>query len=103
MASNDKITLQSTGHGQYQTTAHHLDKLIAEYLPASVNDLRKVLHEFRGVGCEGHYDDDTTLTSGVGIGEATYCDGSCAQEFSDLGTVTECLMIIAEYCGYATN
>ncbi|GAB3822878.1 hypothetical protein [Kribbella italica] len=27
--------------------------------------------------CEGHYDDDYTLTSGVGIGEATYCDGSC--------------------------
>lgn len=28
-------------------------------------------------GCEGHYDDDSTLTSGVGIGEPTYCDGSC--------------------------
>ena len=28
-------------------------------------------------GCEGHQDDDATLTSGVGIGETTYCDGSC--------------------------
>lgn len=27
--------------------------------------------------CPGHYDDDATLTSGAGIGEATYCDGSC--------------------------
>jgi hypothetical protein len=27
--------------------------------------------------CEGHYDDDATLTSGVGIGEPTFCDGSC--------------------------
>jgi hypothetical protein len=27
--------------------------------------------------CEGHYDDDHTLTSGVGIGEPTFCDGSC--------------------------
>lgn len=27
--------------------------------------------------CEGHYDDDYTLLSGAGIGEATYCNGSC--------------------------
>lgn len=27
--------------------------------------------------CEGHYDDDHTLTSGAGIGEPTFCDGSC--------------------------
>lgn len=27
--------------------------------------------------CPGHYDDDATLTSGAGIGEAAYCDGSC--------------------------
>lgn len=27
--------------------------------------------------CEGHYDTDDALTSGVGIGEAVYCDGSC--------------------------
>jgi hypothetical protein len=27
--------------------------------------------------CEGHYDDGHTLTSGAGIGQPTYCDGSC--------------------------
>ena len=27
--------------------------------------------------CPGHVDDDSTLLSGAGIGEATYCDGSC--------------------------
>lgn len=27
--------------------------------------------------CEGHTDDDAALTSGKGIGEAVYCDGSC--------------------------
>lgn len=29
------------------------------------------------VECPGHYDDDHTLTSGVGIEKATHCDGSC--------------------------
>lgn len=29
--------------------------------------------------CPGHYDDDATLTSGVVIGEPTFCDGSCVQ------------------------
>jgi len=27
--------------------------------------------------CPGHYDDDYTLTSGAGLGEPTFCDGSC--------------------------
>lgn len=27
--------------------------------------------------CPGHVDDDSTLMSGAGIGEASYCDGSC--------------------------
>lgn len=27
--------------------------------------------------CPGHYDTDETLTSGAGIGEPTFCDGSC--------------------------
>ncbi|MGW6602866.1 hypothetical protein [Streptomyces sp. NPDC055036] len=29
--------------------------------------------------CEGHYDDDAALTSGVGIGEPIYCDGPCVR------------------------
>lgn len=28
--------------------------------------------------CEGHTDTDDVLTSGAGIGETVYCDGSCA-------------------------
>lgn len=27
--------------------------------------------------CEGHVDTDDALTSGAGIGEPVYCDGSC--------------------------
>ena len=27
--------------------------------------------------CEGHYDTDDALTSGVGIGEPVFCGGSC--------------------------
>lgn len=27
--------------------------------------------------CEGHSDTDDALTSGVGIGESVYCDGTC--------------------------
>ncbi|WP_274916841.1 hypothetical protein [Streptomyces sp. WZ-12] len=103
MAMNDAITLEIKGRGQYQTTAHHLSELVAEYLPASIESLRKVLREFSGDECEGHYDDDDTLMSGSGIGEATRCDGSCVRAYGDLQTVIECLMVIAEYRGYATN
>ena len=28
-------------------------------------------------GCEDHYDTDDALTSGAGIGEPAYCDGTC--------------------------
>lgn len=30
--------------------------------------------------CEGHYDTDDALTSGVGIGEPVFCDGTCWSE-----------------------
>jgi hypothetical protein len=37
--------------------------------------------------CEGHYDDDYTLASGAGLGELTYCEGSCvAPAVGDAGT-----------------
>jgi len=29
--------------------------------------------------CEGHADTDDVLTSGAGIGETVYCDGSCVR------------------------
>lgn len=32
----------------------------------------------RRTRCEGHVNDDAALTSGAGIGETVYCDGSCA-------------------------
>ena len=40
---------------------------------------RKQAVEANGGRCPGHYDDDVTLMSGVGIGELRYCgsDGSC--------------------------
>jgi hypothetical protein len=101
MASKDLITINIKTRGQYQTDAHHLDALIYEYLPASVADLRRQIAAAYGVGCQGHYDDDFALTSGVGIGEPAYCEDSCA--YSDLTTVTECLMVLAELRGYATN
>lgn len=34
-------------------------------------------HDSDESDCPGHYDDNQTLTSGAGIGEPTYCDGSC--------------------------
>ncbi len=51
---------------------------VLDQLPNDVRaDLFEATHEFRNPQCEGHVNDDATLTSGVGIGEATYCDGSC--------------------------
>lgn len=88
-------------HGWYQTTAEALDLMMMRYLPASVASLRKQIVEENGEGCEGHYDTDDALTSGVGIGEPVTCDGTC--RYADLTTVTECLMILAELRGYATN
>ena len=41
-------------------------------------EIRKAAEKLlKATRCEGHVDDDHTLTSGVGIGEATHCDGSC--------------------------
>ncbi|MFD7257188.1 hypothetical protein [Streptomyces sp. NPDC059874] len=74
MAESDRITIEQTAHGQFQTTAHHFDGLMARYLPASVADLRAVIAEM-----------------------------SPEIDWSDVSTVTECLMILAELHGYATN
>jgi hypothetical protein len=74
MAANDRITIELKGHGQYQTDAERLDVLISQYLPASVAELRASIQE-----------------------------RSPEIDYSDLTTVTECLMVLAEYHGYATN
>ncbi|QBZ72205.1 hypothetical protein SEA_KRADAL_319 [Streptomyces phage Kradal] len=52
----------------------YADELAAEEVWAS---LEKEWEEYDTPECEGHYDDDHTLTSGAGIGEPTFCDGSC--------------------------
>lgn len=50
------------------------------WFPETLRDkrVREIAEKLiRRTRCEGHYDDDRTLTSGVGIGESTFCDGSC--------------------------
>ncbi|MCP9209566.1 hypothetical protein [Streptomyces cucumeris] len=73
MAMTDDIKIKLAGHGLFQTNGHHFDQLMAKYLPASVAELRD------------------------GIGERIDID------YSDLETVTECLMVLAELDGLATN
>ncbi len=76
MAFTDYITINIEGHGTYQTRAGALDLLMQRYLPASIAELRAKIEE---------------KSDGNGI------------DYSDLSTVTECLMILGEYDGYATN
>ena len=76
MAITDKITVNITNHGQYQTDVNHFDLMIGRYLPASPYELRQKITE-RSDYPEGHYD--------------------------DVYTVTELLMILAELDGFATN
>lgn len=73
------VRMYVTSHGQYQTSAENFDKLIAEHLPASIESLRAELNRLAN---EEH---------GLGI------------DYSDLTTVTECLMILGELRGFATN
>ncbi len=76
MAITDKITINITGHGQYQTDANHFDLMMAKYLHKSPCELRQQIEE-RSDYPPGHY--------------------------ADVHTVTELLMILAELDGYATN
>jgi hypothetical protein len=71
---NLKITIGT--HGAFQTYAARFDLLIARYLPASPRQLRALIEE---------------RAEGSGI------------DYSDLDSVTECLMVLAEYDGLATN
>lgn len=103
MSTTDKIAITIEGHGAYQTSAEALDLMIRRYLPNSVEGLRATIAKESGESCEGHADTDETLLSGAGIGESTCCDGSCITTYRDLHTVTECLMVLAELRGYATN
>jgi hypothetical protein len=40
--------------------------------------------------CPGHADDDWVLTSGAGIGEELYCDGTCTGEHAETCECPEC-------------
>lgn len=67
---------------QINTDGRSYNLRTGERRPAPVEDAEPSDRDFGYVPgedaeCPGHYDDDATLTSGVGIGEATYCDGSC--------------------------
>ncbi|QJD50722.1 hypothetical protein SEA_ISSMI_76 [Streptomyces phage Issmi] len=76
------IAMRITHHGWYQTSAEHFDQLLAEFiagtLPQSMEGLRA---ELQRISKDDGWDID----------------------YSDLTTVTECLMIFAELRGLATN
>lgn len=40
--------------------------------------------------CQGHVDDDWVLTSGAGIGEELYCDGTCTETHADECECSDC-------------
>lgn len=49
-----------------------------EIVPAiDATETDKVSYCVEHSACEGHYDDDVALTSGVPLGGAYYCDGAC--------------------------
>jgi hypothetical protein len=72
------IAMRVASHGQFQVSAQSMDHLIETFLPARVEELRSHLQRFS---------DDM----GQGI------------DYSDLTTVTECLMVLGELNGMATN
>jgi hypothetical protein len=76
MAYSDDVKVQITNHGAYQTSVESFERMIVRYLPDSVAGLREKIAE-RGLYPPHHYD--------------------------DLHTVTECLMILAEFDGLATS
>lgn len=76
MAKDSKITLIVGGHGQFETTFELFDSLMAEYAVFDVFMLHVEIKEL--VGDQGY-------------------------EVSDLTTRIECLMILAELRGLATN
>jgi hypothetical protein len=73
----NRVTVQIKGLGTYQTTAEGLDLMIMKYLPSSISQLRSVIVNL-----------EPERTS---------------EELANLRTITECLMVLAELNGYATN
>ncbi|AFU62049.1 hypothetical protein phiHau3_71 [Streptomyces phage phiHau3] len=83
MLPTGHVRLQIAAHGQYQTSVDSFDLLLSEFisgaLPQSVDALRAELQRVS----------DEEFGHGL--------------DFSDLSTVTECLLIFAELRGLATN
>lgn len=73
------VSLYIAAHGAYETSIEALDGLMAEHAAKSLPKLRKEIQTFSD---EEH---------GGGI------------DYSDLRTITECLFILAELHGLATN
>lgn len=76
MAHTDTITMIVGNHGEFQTDAAHFDLLMVEYV----------------MGGQGF---DSLMRE---IGEL-----SPDVDYGDLTTISECLMVLAELRGYATN
>jgi hypothetical protein len=70
---NPRVTVQGW-YGQFQTNPFLLDIVMSKYLPASVDELNALIVERHGENLEGKYE-----------------------------TVIECLMVLAEFDGYASN
>lgn len=73
------VALYIPAHGSYETTPEALDELMAEHLPDSVAGLRRKIQK--------HSDEE--------MGQDI--------DYSDLKSITECLFILAELHGHATN
>lgn len=60
-----------------EMSAGEREQLKTGYHPACWDAMFDGIEDDDEDECPGHVDDDRTLVSGVAIGEALYCDGSC--------------------------
>ncbi len=74
MAPVDRVSMTVGVHGHFETSAEGFDYVLGRYLPASVGELRSII-----------------------------CERSPGIDYSDLIAVSQCLMILAELDGFATN
>lgn len=82
----DRVTLRehvrkiSVNSGAYDITykdGRHVVLIPVEVAPEPVEEPVGAAVEADDPACEGHAGEDGGLLGGVGIGETTYCDGSC--------------------------
>jgi hypothetical protein len=75
LVNNDRY--RETDDKRYLICRECSTRSLIHTIPADEREDHDQAHDDGEFECEGHYNDDLTLTSGVGIGQATYCDGSC--------------------------